>query len=63
MHNRMKAALVLAGRLPAGHVRPPLLPIEADEQALIRRALERSGLLAPARELLGAAGPFADRSG
>jgi 4-hydroxy-tetrahydrodipicolinate synthase len=55
MHNRMKAALVLTGRLPAGHVRPPLLPIEAEELARIRRALEQSGLLAPARASLEAA--------
>ena len=27
MHNRMKEALVLLGRIPAAHVRPPLTPI------------------------------------
>lgn len=55
MHNRMKAALVLLGRLPAAHVRPPLLPIEPDEQARIRAALEEAGLLgAVERQLVGA---------
>jgi dihydrodipicolinate synthase/N-acetylneuraminate lyase len=27
MHNRMKEALVMLGRIPAAHVRPPLTPI------------------------------------
>ena len=45
MHNRMKAALVMLGRLPAAHVRPPLLPLDAREQARIRTALEQAGLL------------------
>ena len=27
MHNRMKEALVLLGRIPAAHVRPPLTPV------------------------------------
>ncbi len=58
MHNRMKAALVLLGRLPAAHVRPPLLPIEPDEKARIRAALEEAGLLgAVERHLVGAATP------
>jgi 4-hydroxy-tetrahydrodipicolinate synthase len=47
MHNRMKAALVLLGKIPAAHVRPPLLPIEPDEQARIRNALAQAGLLQP----------------
>jgi 4-hydroxy-tetrahydrodipicolinate synthase len=50
MHNRMKAALVMLGRLPAAHVRPPLLAIEPEEQARIRRSLEQAGLLRPAEE-------------
>jgi 4-hydroxy-tetrahydrodipicolinate synthase len=45
MHNRMKEALLMLGRIPAAYVRPPLLPIEAAEKARIRRALERSGVL------------------
>jgi 4-hydroxy-tetrahydrodipicolinate synthase len=47
MHNRMKAALVILGRLPAAHVRPPLLPIEPWEQLRLRAALEQAGLLQP----------------
>jgi 4-hydroxy-tetrahydrodipicolinate synthase len=39
MHNRMKEALVLLGRIPAAHVRPPLTPIGAAEREAIRRAL------------------------
>jgi 4-hydroxy-tetrahydrodipicolinate synthase len=45
MHNRMKEALVLLGRLPAAHVRPPLTPVPAAEREAIRRALLASGLL------------------
>jgi 4-hydroxy-tetrahydrodipicolinate synthase len=44
MHNRMKEALVLLGRLPAAHVRPPLTPISAGERDSIRRALTAAGL-------------------
>ena len=39
MHNRMKEALVLLGRIPAAHVRPPLTPIPATEREAIARAL------------------------
>ena len=46
MHNRMKEALVLLGRIPAAHVRPPLMKIDRDEIARIRAALVKSGLLA-----------------
>jgi 4-hydroxy-tetrahydrodipicolinate synthase len=45
MHNRMKEALVLLGRIPAAHVRPPLTPISDDERQRIRLALRASGLL------------------
>jgi 4-hydroxy-tetrahydrodipicolinate synthase len=44
MHNRMKEALVLLGRLPAAHVRPPLTPVGAAEREGIRRALAAAGL-------------------
>jgi 4-hydroxy-tetrahydrodipicolinate synthase len=47
MHNRMKEALVLLGRIPAAHVRPPLTPVPAAERETIRRALIASGLLPP----------------
>ena len=39
MHNRMKEALVLLGRIPAAHVRPPLTPVSGGERDAIRRAL------------------------
>jgi len=45
MHNRMKEALVLLGRIPAAHVRPPLTPVSPAERETIRRALVESGLL------------------
>src|SRR5881396_2955481 len=45
MHNRMKEALVLLGRIPHAYVRPPLTPVGADERAAIRRALVTAGLL------------------
>jgi 4-hydroxy-tetrahydrodipicolinate synthase len=44
MHNRMKEALVLLGRIPAAHVRPPLTPVSAAERESIRRALASAGL-------------------
>jgi 4-hydroxy-tetrahydrodipicolinate synthase len=39
MHNRMKEALVILGRIPAAHVRPPLTPIPDQERQAIRVAL------------------------
>jgi 4-hydroxy-tetrahydrodipicolinate synthase len=45
MHNRMKEALVLLGKLPRAVVRPPLVKIERDEVARIRQALVEAGLL------------------
>jgi 4-hydroxy-tetrahydrodipicolinate synthase len=44
MHNRMKEALVLVGRIPAAHVRPPLTPIPAAEREAIARALKAARL-------------------
>ena len=49
MHNRMKEALVLLGRIPAAYVRPPLTPVSAAEREAIRRALGASGLVPVAR--------------
>ncbi|HEY0179081.1 MAG TPA: dihydrodipicolinate synthase family protein, partial [Dokdonella sp.] len=46
MHNRMKEALVLLGRIACAAVRPPLVKLSATEIARIRDALRRSGLLA-----------------
>ena len=45
MHNRMKEALVLLGRLPRAVVRPPLVKIQPGEIAAIRAALVEAGLL------------------
>lgn len=45
MHNRMKEALVLLGRLPRAVVRPPLVKIKEPEIARIRQALIEAGLL------------------
>jgi 4-hydroxy-tetrahydrodipicolinate synthase len=45
MHNRMKEALVLLGRLPRAVVRPPLVKISSDEIERIRLALIEAGLL------------------
>lgn len=45
MHNRMKEALVLLGKLPRAVVRPPLVKLERTEVARIRQALIDAGLL------------------
>jgi 4-hydroxy-tetrahydrodipicolinate synthase len=45
MHNRMKEALVLLGRLPRAVVRPPLVKLPAAEVERIRIALVAAGLL------------------
>lgn len=44
MHNRMKEALAILGRIESAVVRPPLQPIGEDERELIRLALEESDL-------------------
>jgi 4-hydroxy-tetrahydrodipicolinate synthase len=45
MHNRMKEALVLLGRLPRAVVRPPLVKLDTAEIGRIREALVEAGLL------------------
>lgn len=45
MHNRMKEALVLLGKLPRAVVRPPLMKITEAERQRIRQALLQAGLL------------------
>jgi 4-hydroxy-tetrahydrodipicolinate synthase len=45
MHNRMKEALVLLGKLPRAVVRPPLAKLSAHEIERIRLALVAAGLL------------------
>ena len=47
MHNRMKEALVLLGRLPRAVVRPPLAKLSAAEVGRVRSALVAAGLLDP----------------
>ncbi len=44
MHNRMKEALVLLGRIPVAHVRPPLTPVPPRERDAIRLALAAARL-------------------
>jgi len=44
MHNRMKEALVILGRIPCAAVRPPLVKLSAAEIARIRAALEASNV-------------------
>ncbi|KPF67648.1 dihydrodipicolinate synthase [Bosea sp. AAP35] len=44
MHNRMKEALVLIGRLDKSVVRPPLMKLPAAEIARIKRALDQAGI-------------------
>jgi 4-hydroxy-tetrahydrodipicolinate synthase len=46
MHNRMKEALVLLGRLPRAVVRPPLVKLTRAEIDRIGAALVEAGLLA-----------------
>ncbi len=47
MHNRMKEALVLLGKLPRAVVRPPLVKLSTQEIDRIRAALQAAGLLEP----------------
>jgi 4-hydroxy-tetrahydrodipicolinate synthase len=50
MHNRMKEALVLLGRLPRAVVRPPLVKIESAEVKQIEAALIEAGLMSTAKK-------------
>jgi 4-hydroxy-tetrahydrodipicolinate synthase len=54
MHNRMKEALVLLGKLPRAVVRPPLMKLPAAEIERIRQALVAAGLLPGAAPRLSA---------
>lgn len=55
MHNRMKEALVMMGKLPRAVVRPPLVKIPPSEIERIRAALIAAGLLDQAGRSLRAA--------
>jgi 4-hydroxy-tetrahydrodipicolinate synthase len=46
MHNRMKEALVLLGRLKRAVVRPPLMKLLPDEIRRIKAALDAAGVAA-----------------
>ena len=56
MHNRMKEALVLMGKLARAVVRPPLMKLSAAEIARIRQALVGAELLPAGERRLRAAG-------
>ncbi len=51
MHNRMKEALVLLGRLDCAAVRPPLVRLDDAELARIHTAIDTAGLFADYRDL------------
>jgi 4-hydroxy-tetrahydrodipicolinate synthase len=55
MHNRMKEALVMLGRLPRAVVRPPLAKITPAELERIRKAIEQAGLTREGASILRAA--------
>jgi len=55
MHNRMKEALVLLGKLPRATVRPPLVKLSQAEIERIKKALVAAGLLDRAGRTLRAA--------
>jgi 4-hydroxy-tetrahydrodipicolinate synthase len=46
MHNRMKEALVMLGRIERAFVRPPLLKISSDDRERVHQGLIQAGLLA-----------------
>ncbi len=56
MHNRMKEALVLMGKLPRAVVRPPLLKVSEAEIERIRQALVQAELLPAGGRRLRTAG-------
>ena len=51
MHNRMKEALVMLGKLPRAVVRPPLMKLPDAEIEKVRAALIAAGLLAQDRSI------------
>lgn len=54
MHNRMKEALHLLGRLPPAVVRPPLVKLPAHEIERLKRAIAAAGLDGVAQAALAA---------
>jgi 4-hydroxy-tetrahydrodipicolinate synthase len=55
MHNRMKEALVILGRIPCAAVRPPLVKLEQAEIARIRQALAEARVMRQGSDLAMAA--------
>jgi 4-hydroxy-tetrahydrodipicolinate synthase len=55
MHNRMKEALVLLGRIPCSAVRPPLVKLNDTEIKRIRQALADARVMREGAELALAA--------
>ncbi|MBK17482.1 MAG: dihydrodipicolinate synthase family protein [Rhodospirillaceae bacterium] len=52
MHNRMKEALVLLGRMPQAIVRPPLVNLTAEQIETVRVAIEEAGLTYEGADIL-----------
>jgi len=52
MHNRMKEALVMLGRLPRAVVRPPLTKLSEAELAAVRAAIDKAGLTYEGADIL-----------
>ncbi len=52
MHNRMKEALVMLGRMPKAVVRPPLVKLSDAELAGVRAAIEAAGLTYDGADIL-----------
>ena len=51
MHNRMKEALVMQGKLDCAAVRPPLVKLGAEELRRIRQGMQAAGLLPAGAEV------------
>ncbi|MEL0325256.1 MAG: dihydrodipicolinate synthase family protein [Rhodospirillales bacterium] len=52
MHNRMKEALVMLGRIPKAIVRPPLVKLSNIELKMVREAIDAAGLTYEGAEIL-----------
>ena len=52
MHNRMKEALVLLGRLESAHVRPPLIKLPRNEISRIQELLTQAGVISQNNHVL-----------
>jgi len=52
MHNRMKEALVMLGRIPKAIVRPPLVKLSNIELKMVKEAIDAAGLTYEGAEIL-----------